>query len=120
MLYNKVKSADVIILDTTTREFEFPKQLSAAMKDNVYLLDLTETTPSLIVPRTVAMAISNVLVNFFAETLMIGGIQRQIQALPGVQSAVVTYQGQLVDKLIAVRLGLYAVNLQVLLGAVPN
>lgn len=120
VLYNKVKSADVIILDTTTREFEFPKQLSAAMKDNVYLLDLTETTPSLIVPRTVAMAISNVLVNFFAETLMIGGIQRQIQALPGVQSAVVTYQGQLVDKLIAVRLGLYAVNLQVLLGAVPN
>lgn len=120
VLYNKVKSADVIILDACTREFTFPKQLSAAMKDNVYFIDLSETVPSLIVPRTVAMAVSNVLINFFAETLQMGGVQRQIQSMPGVQSAVVTYQGHLVDKLIAVRHGMYAVSLQVLLGAAPN
>ncbi len=120
VLYNKVKSADVIILDACTREFSFPKQLSAAMKDNVYLLDLSVTTPSLIVPRTVAMAVSNVLINFLSETLQMGGIQRQIQTLPGVQAAVVTYQGHLVNKLIAVRHGLYAVNLSMLLSATPN
>lgn len=120
VLANKVKSADVIILDACTNEFQFPKQLSAAMKDNVYLLDLNETNPSIIVPRSVAMAVSNVLINFFRETLMMGGISRQIQNLPGVQNAVVTYQGHLIDKLIAVRYGLYAVNLTVLLGSLPN
>lgn len=120
VLYNKVKSADVIILDSCTREFSFPRQLSAAMKDNVYVLDFSETVPSLIVPRTVAMAVSNVLINFFSETLLMGGVMRQIQNLPGVQTAVVTYQGHLVDKFVAMRHGMYAVNLQVLLGAVPN
>lgn len=120
VLYNKVKSADVIILDACTREFTFPSKLSAAMKDNVYLLDLADTIPSLIVPRSVAMAISNVLINFLSETMQMGGITRQVQALPGVQSAVVTYQGRLVDKLIAMRHGLYAVNLSVLLAATPN
>lgn len=120
VLYNKVKSADVIILDACTREFDFPKQLSAAMKENVYFLDLAETTPSLIVPRTVAMAVSNVMLNFLTETLMMGGIQRQIQTMPGVQNAVVTYQGRLTDKLVALRHGLYAVNIAVLLGATPN
>lgn len=120
VLYNKVKSADVIILDACTREFDFPKQLSAAMKENVYFLDLTVTTPSLIVPRTVAMAVSNVLINFLSETLQMGNIQRQILNLPGVQSAVVTYQGSLTDKLIAMRHGLYAVSIQVMLATAPN
>ncbi|MBD5230892.1 MAG: hypothetical protein HDS66_01880 [Bacteroidales bacterium] len=120
VLYNKVKSADVIILDACTREFDFPKQLSAAMKDNVYLLDMAETIPSLIVPRTVAMAMSNVMLNFLSETLQMGGIIRQIQTMPGVQNAVVTYQGRLTDKLIALRHGLYAVNISVLLSATAN
>jgi len=120
VLYNKVKSADVIILDACTREFSFPRQLSPAMKDNVYLLDLSETTPSLIVPRTVAMAMSNVLVNFLNETLQMGGFLRQIQNLPGVQSSVVTWQGRLTNKMIALRHGLYAVDITVLISAQPN
>lgn len=115
ILYNKVKSADVIMLDTCTRDFEFPKQLSVAMKESVYLIDLENTIPSLSVPRTVAMAVSNVLINFFSETLLKGGIDAQIASTPGVQDAVVTFHGRLIDKFIGMRLGVAAVDLNILL-----
>jgi alanine dehydrogenase len=114
VLYNDVKSADVIILDRCTRDFSFPKQLSLAMKDNVYLLDLEDTTPSIIVPRTVAMSMSNCLVNFFSETLAMGGINRQVSNLAGVQLGVVTYRGCLVDKAIATKLGMPSLDLGML------
>lgn len=115
VLYNKVKSADVIMLDGCTRDFEFPKQLSVAMKDSVYLIDLESTTPSLSVPRTVAMALSNVLINFFGETLIKGGIDAQVASMPGVQNGVVTYRGRLTDKFIGLRLGMVAVDINILL-----
>lgn len=114
VLYNDVKSADVIILDECTRDFKFPKQLSVAMKDNVYLLDLQDTTPSLIVPRTVAIGMSNCLLNFFSETLMMGGISRQVSNLAGVQAGVVTYKGCLVNPIIASNVGMMAIDLGVL------
>lgn len=114
VLYNDVKSADVIILDRCTRDFTFPKQLSLAMKDNVYLLDLQDTTPSLIVPRTVAIGMSNCLINFFAETLAMGGINRQISGLKGVQAGVVTYKGCLVDATIGMKLDMMAIDLSML------
>lgn len=114
VLFNDVKSADVIILDECTRDFSFPKQLSVAMKDNVYLLDLQDTTPSLIVPRTVAIGMSNCLVNFFSETLAMGGISRQISNLAGVQAGVVTYKGCLVNPIIGRRVGMMAIDLGML------
>lgn len=115
VLYNSVKHADVIILDDCTREFVLPDHLSLAMKDNVYLLDLKETTPSLIVPRTVAMAISNVLISFFNETLSVGGIRRMVSSVPGVRAGIVSYRGHLVDKEIAQRLGIHALDLGIML-----
>lgn len=116
VLYNNVKSADVIILDDCTREFTFPRQLSLAMKENVYMLDLTETTPSLIVPRSVAMGISNLLINFFHETLEFGSIQRQIFLTEGVQAGVVTHGGYLVDKIVGMKHGIHAIDLPLLLA----
>lgn len=115
VLFNDVKSADVIILDNCTRKFMMPEHLSLAMKDNVYVLDLNETTPSLVVPRTVAMAMSNVLINLFSETLISGGIRRQITSTPGVQAGLVTYRGHLVDKPIAARYGLHALDLSIMI-----
>ena len=111
VLLNDVKKADVIILDTCSRPFTLPENLYSAMKDNVYLIDLNETTPSLVVPRTVAMAISNVLVNFFSDTLEAGGIRHHITSTPGIQAGLVTYRGHLVDKLVAMRHGLHALDL---------
>lgn len=118
VLFNKVKAADVIILDLCTRNFEFPKQLSVAMKDSVYLIDLCKTTPSLSVPRTVAMSISNVMINFLDEALLMGGINHQIASLPGVQHGVVTYNGKLVDKLVAIHLGMSSVDLSMLTSVI--
>lgn len=115
VLFNDVKRADVIILDNCTRKFMMPEHLSLAMKDNVYVLDLNETVPSLVVPRTVAMAMSNVLINLFSETLMVGGIRRQITSTPGVQAGLVTYRGHLVDKPIATRYGLHALDLGIMI-----
>lgn len=119
VLFNKVKTADVIFIGTTTRAFEFPRKLSVAMKESVYVLDFEESHPSMSVPRTVAMAISNVLVNFFDEMIIKNGFEGMLASTPGVQSGIVTYNGRLVDKLIGSFLNLPCVDLSVMLTA-PN
>lgn len=115
VLYNDVKHADVIILDSCTREFTLPDHLSLAMKSNIYLLDLTETVPSLIVPRTVAMAMSNVLINFFNDAIKAGGIRRMVTTHSGVRQGLVTYSGHLVDEVIAARHGMHALDMGIML-----
>lgn len=117
VLYNKVKTADVIITGTTTRPFEFPRNLSAAMKENVYVLDINESHPSVCVPRTVAMALSNALVNFFDEMSIKNDVNGMISTTPGVQCGIVTYNGKLVDKLIGSYLGMPSVDITVMLSA---
>lgn len=117
VLYNKVKSADVILISRCTRQFEFPKNLSVALKDSVYVLNFDETHPSISVPRTVAMALSNVLVNFFGEALIKGGISNMVAATPGVQCGIVTYRGKLVDKLVASYLNMPSVDIKVMIAA---
>lgn len=117
VLYNRVKTADAIITGETTRSFEFPRNLSAAMKENVYVLDMQETNPSVSVPRTVTMAISNALVNFFDEMAIKNGIYGMILTTPGVQDGIITYEGKLVDKLIGSYLGLPSVDISVMLSA---
>ena len=117
VLYNRVKSADVILLGECTRPFEFPKNLSVALKDNVYLLNFQETHPSISVPRTVAMALSNVLVNFFEEMVIKGGLNHMLAATPGVQCGIVTYRGKLVDKFIGSFLNMPSVDIKVMLAA---
>lgn len=117
VLFNKVKSADVILIGECTRHFEFPKNLSIALKDSVYVLDFKETHPSLSVPRTVAMALSNVLVNFFDEMVLKGGPESMIANTPGVQDGLITYRGKLVDKLVASYLSLPCVDIKVMISA---
>ena len=117
VLYNRVKTADVIITGTTTRPFEMPANLKAAMKSNVYVLDMVENQPSVCVPRTVAMALSNPIVNFFDEMQLKNGIHGMIATTPGVQQGVITYEGKLVDKLIGSYLGLPSVDINVMLSA---
>lgn len=117
VLFNRVKSADVILIGECTRPFEFPKNLSPALKDSVYLLNFRETHPSISVPRTVAMALSNVLVNFFDEVIMKGGMHHMIANTPGVQNGMVTFHGKLVDKLIGSFLNLPSVDIKVMLAA---
>lgn len=115
VLYNKVKGADVIILGTCSRPFEMPRNLSVAMKDSVYVLDFSEVEPSVSVPRTVAMALSNVLVNFFNEMLIKDGLMSMIASSDGVRAGIVTYCGHMVDKLVGSYTGHPAVDLNVLL-----
>lgn len=117
VLFNKIKTADVIILDQCTRPFELPKKLTAAMKDSVYILDFQQISPSMTVPRTVAMAMSNVLVNFFDEMLVKGGVMPMIAATPGVQSGIITINGKLVDKLVGSFLSMPSVDISMLLSA---
>ena len=116
VLYNKVKTADVILMGNCTRPFEFPKKLTVAMKESVYVLDFNETHPSVTVPRTVAMALSNVLVNFFDEMLLKDGFGGMLSTTPGVQHGIVTYNGHLVDKLVAAYLSQPSVDLGMILA----
>lgn len=117
VLFNKVKTADVILIGKCTRPFEFPKKLSVALKDSVYVLNFEETHPSISVPRTVAMAMSNVIVNFFDELIIKGGVNNMVASTPGVQMGIVTYRGKLVDKLIGSYLRMPSVDIKVMLAA---
>lgn len=117
VLYNKVKTADVILLGTTTRAFEMPKNLSAVMKDTAYVLDFKDSHPSVSVPRTVAMALSNVLVNFFEELRLKESFDSMISTNEGVQQGIVTFHGKLVDKLVGSYTGLPSADLSVMLAA---
>lgn len=117
VLFNKVKTADVILISECTRPFEFPKKLSVALKDSVYVLNFEETHPSISVPRTVAMALTNVLVNFFDEILLKGGIANAIATTPGIQAGIITYRGKLVDKLIGSYLSMPSVDINVMIAA---
>lgn len=120
VLYNKLKTADVILMGPCTRPFELPKRLMVAVKKNAYLLNLEESHPSVSVPRTVAMALSNVLVNFFNEMALKDGFESMLATTDGVQSGVVTYRGHLVDKLVGSYLSMPCVDLKVMLAATPN
>lgn len=117
VLYNKAKSADVLIMGTTTRPFEFPNKLNHVMKDSAFVMNFNDTHPSVSVPRTVAMALSNVLVNFFDEMIIKNGMDGMILGAEGVQMGIVTYHGKLVDKLIGSYLGMPAVELKMMLTA---
>lgn len=117
VLYNKVKSADVILLGTTTQPFDFPKNLSAVMKDSAYVLDFKEAHPSVSVPRTVAMALSNVMVNFLEELRIKNDFDRMVATNEGVRQGIVTYRGKLVDKLVGSYTGLPSADLSVMLAA---
>ena len=116
VLYNKVKSADVILLGSCTRQFEMPKKLNVAMKESVYILDFSQSEPSVSVPRTVAMALSSVLVNFFEEMVIKNGVDGMIASTHGVQSGIVTFRGKLVDKLIGSYTGLPAADISMMLA----
>lgn len=117
VLTNRVKTADVIITGNTTRQFEFPKSLSSSLKDSVYVIDLNESHPSVSVPRTVAMALSNPMVNFFNELSIKNGFRGMMVTTPGVQCGMVTYEGKLVDKLIASYLSMPSIDIRVMLSS---
>lgn len=116
VLTNRVKSADVIITGTTTRHFEFPKSLSSSIKDSVYVIDLNESHPSVSVPRTVAMALSSPMINFFDEMALKNGFRGMLLTTPGVQCGIVTYEGKLVDKLIGSYLSMPSIDIRVMLS----
>lgn len=118
VLYNRAKSADVIIRGNTTHPFEIPRNLFAAMKENVYYLDMKESNPSVAVPRTVAMGLSNAMVNFFNEMALKGGFSNMVATTPGMQFGMVTYNGYLVDKLLGSYLGLPSADIALLLSPV--
>lgn len=117
VLTNRVKTADVIITGNTTHPFEFPKSLSTSIKDSVYVIDLNESHPSISVPRTVAMALSNPLGNFINEMHIKGGFVGMMMTAVGVQTGMVTYEGRLVDKLIASYLSLPSIDIRVMLSS---
>ena len=115
MLYNKVKTADVLILGETTRSFSFPNKLHRILKDSAFVMSFKDTHPSVSVPRTVAMALSNVLVNFFDEMIIKSGFEGMLISSAGVQAGIVTYRGKLVDKLIGSFLHMPAVDIKMML-----
>lgn len=117
VLFNKCKTADVLIMGETTRPFEFPVKLNRVMKDTAFVLNFKDMHPSVSVPRTVAMALSNVLVNFFNEMSIKNGFDGMVLGTEGVQMGIVTYHGKLCDKLIGSFLNMPSVDIKMMLAA---
>ncbi len=117
VLTNRVKTADVIIMGNATNQFKFPKSLSSSLKDSVFVIDLHESHPSVSVPRTVAMALSNPMVNFLNELSIKDGFTGMMVTTPGVQSGMITYDGKLVDKFIASFLSMPSIDIRVMLSS---
>ncbi|MDE7097128.1 MAG: hypothetical protein K2O47_06515, partial [Muribaculaceae bacterium] len=80
-------------------------------------LDFKESHTSVSVTRTVAMALSNVMVNFLDELRIKDRFDSMISTNEGVRQGIVTYHGKLVDKLVGSYTGLPAVDLSVMLAA---
>lgn len=117
VLTNRVKTSDVIIQCATTRPFQFPKSLSSSLKDSIYVIDLNESHPSISVPRTVAMALANVMVYFLGELQLKNDFHNMMATNAGVQSGIITYDGKLTDKLIGSYIGMPSIDLRVMLSS---
>ncbi len=104
-------------MGNATNQFKFPKSLSSSLKDSVFVIDLHESHPSVSVPRTVAMALSNPMVNFLNELSIKDGFTGMMVTTPGVQSGMITYDGKLVDKFIASFLSMPSIDIRVMLSS---
>jgi len=119
VLTSRVKSADVLILDSCTLPFSLPSQLKAAMKSDIFFLDFDKSSPSLYFPRTVTMALSTCLVNLFNEVLLKEGFEDALALSPGLQAGVVTYNGRLTNKLISSLTGISCADINMFFSE-PN
>jgi alanine dehydrogenase len=119
VLTSRVKSADVLILDSCTLPFNLPSQLKAAMKSDIFFLDFDKSSPSLYFPRTVTMALSTCLVNLFNEVILKEGFEDALALSPGLQAGVVTYNGRLTNKLISSLTGISCADINMFFSE-PN
>lgn len=115
-LTSKVKSADVVMLDSCTHEFEFPTQLKALVKKDAFVLDFHLSSPSLSTPRTVTQGLATSLYNLFAELDLKGGLENTLLTTPGVCHGVITYNGHLCNKLVGSVTAIPVVDLGILLA----
>lgn len=115
-LANKIKGADVILIDQCTNPFDFPEALKGAVKSDAYVLDFNKQSPSLSTPRTVTQALATCLNNLFNEIALKGGITNTLATSPGVRMGVITYDGQITDKLVASVTGAKYVDVEMLLA----
>lgn len=115
-LASKVKTADVILIDSCTRDFEFPTQLKSLVKPDCFVLDFHLSSPSLSTPRTVTQGLATCIYNLFNEFQLKEGIENTLLTTPGVRHGVITYGGHLCNKLVASIAGMQVVDLEMLLS----
>lgn len=112
----KVRSADVILLDSCTNEFTFPNNLKGMVKKDAFVLDFNKQSPSLSTPRTIAMGIATCLNNLFKELELKGGLDNTLATSAGVRNGVIAYGGQLTNKLVASVANMECVDLEMILN----
>ena len=114
-LTNKVKSADVILLDSCTNDFQFPTNLKGVVKKDAFVLDFNVSSPSLSTPRTVTQGLASCLLNFFNEVQQKGGFANELATTPGVRAGILAYQGKITNKLVASVSGRECIDLEIML-----
>ncbi len=112
----KVRSADVIFLDSCTNPFTFPTNLKAMVKKDAFVLDFNLQSPSLSTPRTIAMGLATCLNNLFKEFELKGGLDNSLATSIGLRNGVIAYGGQLTNKLVASVANMECVDLEFILG----
>lgn len=115
-LASKVKTADVILIDSCTRDFEFPAQPKSLVKADCFVLDFHLSSPSLSTPRTVTQGLATCLYNLFLEFRLKDGVENTLLTTAGVRRGVITYGGHLCNKLVSSIAGMQVVDLDMLLS----
>lgn len=115
-LASKVKTADVIFIDSCTHEFEFSNQYKAMVKKDAFILDFNLSSPSISTPRTVTQGLATCLYNLFSEIDLKQSLEATISTDSGVGHGVITYAGHLCNKLTGTVAGIHVVDLDILLA----
>ncbi len=146
VLFNALRSADIIAATPTDHPCVINADEVNMMKSGVIIMDLNsenfQTFPSLphisvtsgapkaidrrgrvcftsignAVPRTAAMALSNTFVATLGEMLRYDGITNCVRMRSGIQKAVVTFFGKLVNHRAARKAGMRAIDIHILLN----
>lgn len=144
VLLNALRTADVVIATDVAPLYTINSDMVAEMKRGVVIFDLNHdngaTFPSLLtvdasslgqqlpqvtrvcynnvgnaVPRTAAMALSNTFLTLFDRIISCEGVNNTIKLLPGMQCAVCTFLGKVVNPRIARIIGIRHVDITLIL-----
>lgn len=128
VLSNALRSADVVIVTDMSSPCVIDAEVASVMKKGVIVIDLCcrpgNTVPSAnclhgvggAVRRTAAMALGNAFITLLHDVMECDGALNCVKMRRGIQEAVITYMGKVVNERVARMVGMRAIDIRILLN----